>query len=651
MKNTIQIPKDVFEKIFLQQGGEVDNKMDINKALTGDFMTGMDKNNPIQEANAEVESGEMIQQPGGTVQEVLGKKHSQGGEDVVLEDGARVLSDHLKIGGPNARKFSKLFNVELKASDTYATVLDKINRKTGLTKLVKEEEEIIKKLDKIKKDSKDEVSLGLNTQYLSGKINELEKDKRPLEQIKETAFNGLFDAQEESKPAEKKENHPSEGMETQEEFEVGGMYNNDAVTNLAKKYNIPQERLGSILKEYAQDGIQKTPQLSKDETKARFDFWLSTLRAKGYEGSDNVSEARKWQAKNDPTTVIKYYTADGQPLNAKHVDMIKSQYKDIFTKTGINPSKPSATYTNEEKARLQEAMGTNLTPEFIIEGHDDNKTDWRAPLSPMQPMKAVDWKRPEIKAPLMPVGSGTPGNPAPVEGTQEPSGMTPEAKVRGEGANLLFLPNQNPMLPNSLGQSLKLTDRAYQIQKSHISPEQAIAEGNRNQTTLTQELNNMPGAQRAAVLAQMAGNQQEAINKAVFDANRYNASADTTAENQQAALDTQSNRMNAQHALSYEQRTQRAQAMTDNDLNNYYNTIRQNNVRNFNEVNDINLRNAKYDNFQFDGNNFVQIATPNFSTESSQNKTPEQRAVEEKAIAAAKAKAIKSAKKGGRFKK
>lgn len=626
--NKIQIPKEIFEGIFLQNGGQVNNKMDIHKALTGDFMTGMDQEKPMQQPNSEIESGEHVQQPGDNVKEVLGDKHSQGGEDVVLEDGAKVLSDHLKIGGVNARKFSKMYDVELKASDTYATVLDKINRKIGLTKLVKEEEEIIKKLDKITKESKDESALGLNTQYLSGKINEIEGSKKSLEKIKEAAFSELFNAQEDSKPKDEK-------VEPEESFQGGGRKDE-----------------------------QKTPQLSTKDSQERFDYAYNQMVGNGYTGSRNIEELQKWMRANYPDEVVKYFGEHGQPLTAKHVDLLKKNAPWTFKNSGIPSNKASASYTNEEKEKLKSAYsqgdGVNgmLNEDynnFILEGFNDNKQDWRMPLLssnvPLKPVTNVNF--PKISAPSLPAQN----TPAP-NNTFIPEDETPEEKVKREaGNNMLLLPSQSPMLPNSLGQSLKLTDRTYQLEKAHISPEQAIQEGNRNQTALIEQINNMPGAQRAAVLAQMSGSQQEAINKAVFDANRYNAQVDATTSNQQAVLDNQSNRMNAQHALSYEQRTQRAQALTDNDLNNYYNTIRANEVRNKREVDQINYDNARNDNFQFDGEKFVQIADTEFGRGSEVYKTPEQRMLEQEELLKASKKLAKTksrianAKNGGRFKK
>ena len=46
----------------------------------------------------EVEKGEYLQTPDGSTMEVLGNKHSQGGEMLNVPDGTKVISDYLKIG-------------------------------------------------------------------------------------------------------------------------------------------------------------------------------------------------------------------------------------------------------------------------------------------------------------------------------------------------------------------------------------------------------------------------------------------------------------------------------------------------------------------------------------------------------------------------
>jgi hypothetical protein len=89
-----------------------------------------------------------------------------------LEDGTRILSDYLKVGAKNAKILNDQFDLGVKASDTYATVVEKFNKKSGLNKITEELEEYIAKLDKQQQETKDETTLALNTQYLTEEINE-----------------------------------------------------------------------------------------------------------------------------------------------------------------------------------------------------------------------------------------------------------------------------------------------------------------------------------------------------------------------------------------------------------------------------------------------------------------------------------------------
>ena len=55
-----------------------------------------------------------------------------------LEDGTRILSDYLKVGAKNAKILNDQFDLGVKASDTYATVVEKFNKKSGLNKITEE---------------------------------------------------------------------------------------------------------------------------------------------------------------------------------------------------------------------------------------------------------------------------------------------------------------------------------------------------------------------------------------------------------------------------------------------------------------------------------------------------------------------------------
>ena len=74
----------------------------------------------------------------------------------------------------------------------------------------------------------------------------------------------------------------------------------------------------------------------------------------GYEGKKEIGAMQNWTADNYPDEVVKYFTENGQPLTAKHVDIIKNKYKDAFKETGIPTNKKSEDYTVEEKLKLQQ---------------------------------------------------------------------------------------------------------------------------------------------------------------------------------------------------------------------------------------------------------------------------------------------------------
>ena len=140
----ISIPKDIFEKNFLFQKGGTKEREKVHKSLTGEYAFGIDSENNV---NSELEDGEFLQDSNG-IKEVEGKKHSEGGEKMALEDGTRILSDYLKVGARNAKVLNDQFDLGVKASDTYATVVEKFNKKSGLNKITKELEEYIAKIDK-----------------------------------------------------------------------------------------------------------------------------------------------------------------------------------------------------------------------------------------------------------------------------------------------------------------------------------------------------------------------------------------------------------------------------------------------------------------------------------------------------------------------
>lgn len=171
--------------------------MPIEREMTGEYIQQPPRGANIQ-PNAEVEAGEYIQHPDGQVQEVEGRKHSQGGERLDLDMYSKVVSDKTKIGLRNAKIIKETYGIEAKAKDTYANVINKFTKKIGLEELNDEQQKYFEKL-KSNDKTKDNNTADLNTEFLGSKINEIESKKSVLEQVRAKFTSFIYDLQEQSK--------------------------------------------------------------------------------------------------------------------------------------------------------------------------------------------------------------------------------------------------------------------------------------------------------------------------------------------------------------------------------------------------------------------------------------------------------------------
>ena len=199
--------QDEYWASSFQKGGTVDSKKRSGLLLTGNFLDGNEEH-PMP--NAEVESGEYLQTPDGNTMEIVGKRHSEGGELVSVPENTKVVSDYLKIGGKLATYFKKNYNLNVSAGSTFATVLDKYKKKIGLTKLLEDEAKLMEKIV-----DQEEVELestrDINLQVLSKRVSDLQPEKEPLEKDFNDFTNLIFEKQEESKPEEEKDFEKQEG--------------------------------------------------------------------------------------------------------------------------------------------------------------------------------------------------------------------------------------------------------------------------------------------------------------------------------------------------------------------------------------------------------------------------------------------------------
>ncbi len=139
--NTGFVP--LIDREEFQKGG-----MKKEELLTGEFITGINEDDKLSKhTNANIEKGEYFATKEGDIAEVKGNKHSSGGENIIMEGGDRVLTDHTKLGASNAKMIRDKFDIQVKAKNTYADVLDKYRTKSGMSKLIKEEEAILRNIE------------------------------------------------------------------------------------------------------------------------------------------------------------------------------------------------------------------------------------------------------------------------------------------------------------------------------------------------------------------------------------------------------------------------------------------------------------------------------------------------------------------------
>ena len=612
--NKIEVPKEIFENIFFAEGGQ---KKNLHKAMTGEYQFALNMEKPVAEPNAEVEGGEYILDSKG-IRKFEGKSHEKGGMPVKLEEGSRIISNHLKIGVDLAKELSSSLKLPFKATDTYAKALDRFTNASGLTKVNEEMQKLIAKMDEQKANSNDKETFALNNQFLNNALNNKSKEKEPLEKERAKFFDMIFKKQEQSKKEE-----------SGYKMEMGGDY-----LGIASKYSISPERAKELLKNlpHYQDG---TPEYTEKDRRNRFKDFVTSARVAGYEGDVNMNakdlgaeagKLQKFMVENYPERVRNYFEVSGQPLTAKHVDLLKAKSPWAFKVTGIAPNKPSASYTNEEKLKLKKAFAEadenqSVAGEdnknynnFILEGFNDEKWDWRFPVSAVTD-----------KSNIKPIGakmlSSTPTvskMPQPAITKLETPLKFPEKapakeleEVRDKNRRgLLLLPDQTPLMPSSIQPSLKIQRRYSRIGYNDISPEQALTEMNRSEVGAQNQLKDMSPQQRAAATAALVANANTTSNKVIADVNRTNAAGRNAVDVYNAKVSDAEENASAGDALDYEKRTYMAQNAYEQNLNNFYNRLQKNQMNNWKTVEGFNRFNALNPDVQFTGEGYEVNRNP-----------------------------------------
>lgn len=520
-------------------GGKKDEEL-----VTGEYMHGV-LNEGTEPYNAEIEAGEYFQSNEGDISQVVGDKHSQGGEKIQMEEDDRVLSDQLKLGKDKAKMLSEKYDLKLKAKDTYSTVLDRFRTKSKLGKIIKEEAEVMKMIgeqDKVE----DATTRNFNLEILAKKKADIDAKKDPIEEQRKVIFDELFDMQEASKPKEER------AEEEEPEFAFGG-----DLDALAKEYNIPLERAQELVKKYNNGGPgpKKKGAAFKDVPEGQ------SVTQEGLFGSVTPQQFERFKDQNQF-----WFNFDGfDPSSPADVKRLQSRYNEL---TDGNP------------VRVDGKFGEQTASLF---------------LSPANPPSGIKMEPLEITADL----SGLRKVPVPpIDPVEEPE----IDEKSGLGAYLF--PDESPLPPSALQGTIKPERRFDRVRPTEIEVEPYLQDIRDREATQIQNLEGLSPNVRAAVLANVAANNQSQESNIRNQIDTQNAQSQEKAIYTNAQIQRMEENASEADRLAYEQRQYRAQALTDFERQEYFNQLQALNKQRFMDIHNLNLINATNEDVYFDGQNY-----------------------------------------------
>ena len=193
----------------------------------------------VASAAVEVEDGEYIQLPDGTVVRVDGRTHDEGGETLALPEGAAVVTDQTTIGGDFAKSIRDMYGINVKFNNTYADCIDKYRKKLNITEV---EEELADIEEELKEQGKvkDEATKNLNMQFLQSKYEEKVMELQKAQTMLSAFTEAMFQHQEKRKG---KAEFKSENIK----LAKGGYIDKNKLAELALENNVSLERAYELL--------------------------------------------------------------------------------------------------------------------------------------------------------------------------------------------------------------------------------------------------------------------------------------------------------------------------------------------------------------------------------------------------------------------
>lgn len=350
------------------------------KLMTDGYIAELNPKSGLQ-PNVELEHGEYIKTPDGSVAQVLGKRHMNGGVNLLLPEKTAVLSDtkDLTLEKSQVKEIKKLYNIEVSTKNTYADVLDKYSKKIGLDKLLQEQEDAFVQLKKITENALSEGSLNVNNQFLQKKIYNLQVGIVEKQTAMSNMFEDLFEKQQESKGEEAQEQVVTQSGQAQP---VGQAIDPNIQTAMQGDLNEQQvmklgghvEHLRNVATKYNMTPAQAYEVLDRQGKLPKFDgggIVYNVFTGKN-EYADQYRNARNPQkpgetafGKVSAQQAIDYLYSNFPTIlsSEKYKDLVEFKEGKPVLKSGVNLKKE-----NELIFNLQNDMNTQMkaSAEYIV---------------------------------------------------------------------------------------------------------------------------------------------------------------------------------------------------------------------------------------------------------------------------------------------
>jgi hypothetical protein len=659
----------------------------LRKLLTGESITGLSEKSKYQDMADELEGEEYVQFPDNTTQRVEDKKHTKGGEDMVLPNGTKILTAAIKVGAREAKKLSEDLGVKISKDDTYSKVLDKYKKRIGLRKIYDEQEAYIKEQEKVERSNADAGTVRVNQEFISAKVNDLTQKAKELEGKTAETFKTLYDMQEAKK--EGKAKYQKEGMmryggtinppRKKIEYKLGGKKKYEKAGEVGDP---PPEDKKELKRDYGYEINILDPSYDKGrkadqtnvsgggygEVATRDEVVLGLQNLKTQfpsafqsefpsltieEVADQVLAEKGSGADRGGGSIerLQNKILEQQNEQANYVlksDKFSKEQKDIAQDYLDNETflkeELSKEMSPQQRARLLDdkfgeftssrfAMSINaLTPEDLkkaqdadlytlsqLEGSDLGLSD-----TSKQRIKEIkedakklgfnpDFALTEIQGYNADTGEVDEKPPAAEEEGDKDSNIVDEdsvADARRRYPRAMYFPDQSVLPPGGLEAHSKIQNRRSRLDAPVIGVETERQAAATQRMQLSDQLRDLPPMQRAAALANVTGQLQQAENQTILGANRTNAQNLARTEMFNAQQADAEDAMAGNNLLNYEERQMRAMANTDENLRNYLDYNRKVALTNFRNTQNKNLLGTMFPDFETDFYGMTPIYNP-----------------------------------------